>query len=1082
MSFEDSFETHSPRPRLKHGLRGEIGPISESGKHDEKADRKFLAKNNRILEAEIKAKMAKEKLGVIEEVTSSIPACKEALSHHGAKSVAEEARAKTAMLVAAFLAENHIPTTKEEYKNTKTSSAERIQRLLEKGSGYLKEPRSHGYLSEALRYAPIPNAKDTAGPLSKIMALGWAVIHQFEKRALDPFVTSILNSNLAGKHAHHLEGKINHQFTLDWLDKAGAVALSHTPHNFGHTCIFASTSEDPEACERMKDEAREETNRNTPLEHFLKITSLSPRGVHKNESDPLMTHTHICYDVEDVWKWLHKEQGMTLPTGGLNALAHGTPEEIQRAFPKSHKLENPILSSPCIVQGESGVKFEKNNEPRYLHWQDVETLLKSVLAFLYIRLVELLAQANFSNCSRAVENLRKKLLHTCQGGKDPLLLLQSLILQKKGSAEDRTAEILYYLYGYESACSSLDKMYPHRGEIQDLVQDLQAVHGKLSARAARHHYQDAFGRLANSASIHFGRSFVGRVIHGVKEHTKSVIRGAHHVVSRLLDFEWYLLTFKPVICLLGMVGLFFSSDSSGVTDVLGKLGVVGTVLHVVLGNAVSEAFLRLYDIASITSSLGSSAQQALYLVNVTWRYTVLFFRNFLPGSEYLWQACGENYKNAQFYGLLQKMTSWFQGAVGAGPVGGAANEAASLARTYYAVRGTTFASAAMSFMPLEAFAKLGARLMLCVQYISPNGVLGGMDVKNSSFFVKVLEVLIMIAMGNIHYVALKFLEFLCTEFESAGTPEEVAVICSERMKKYRTFLMGLRVFKRIITAIATGGVSELVDFVEEILEESASSSWNRFCIGKLKDPDFAALHKEALHDLGIKETSSPSSRANNDSEIIPNPRVGEDFIGPKFRLEDHVHSPEEMNKLWYSQRNDILEKTRKKYAWGEFVSEQDPNKHTPMDAKEYEKLGASGRLTENLKVAKASASDWYRQAFESVRPSDKTKEEWANYRKNLDEELGASRHDMEFIRSHHGKDFDRGIWERHHASIPFEKTGLQGGALKAVIEGFTGVNLKNTSPPQTFEERGLALRARIEASKSKASKSKSSGASLVSDT
>lgn len=1036
VSYEE--EEHKIKPTAKRARKPsktKQTPASTSGKvpHDvakliHMADKSMEESADAMLHFEIDARTAEASKETYTSLVESLPHMDKLLSRKGELSKKEDIPARTQEAAMAALMTGFAKTMEEQRHKDSEHFRTGVEKLADVVKGYGGEARSHGHIKHTLNYVPLPNADKLSGGMAHIVGSGLALINAVEAKALDPMVSAMVNLAVRGKKAHHLQGKVEHQASLDWLTHADAVEIAEVPLDFGHTCLFVSASGGCDAARharmtRIVDDAHGD---DAPLKAFLSVVSLPVHGTHKrSEDDPMHARTHLCYDVNEAWTWLVKG-GMILPEGGLVALAHGTVGEIKAAFHKV--LRNPARFSKNVCEGRLKMGFDATQEPSDLPWHDVETLIRAIAAVLYLEVLEDLASHSFSDCGQAmheVENTLEKLR-----GADARFraVSEELTSGKTASKSHRLALILYYLYGPRKACSSLDSLYPHGKELRNMLRDLSAVREKLTPRAAQQHYRNEFMTLAQSAKTHLGRTTVGHVLHKIKRGAGAAVRAVQDAAAAFANVERYMQILKPVFCCLGMVGYFYSGDPR-ISTLINANGFSTMTLHVLFGEATGLAFSRMYDVFGVMNSLKSSyVDQGLYLSKVILNYFINFFEEFLPFSKLLWTQAGVAFQKGQQNALAeflskksQEFSGWF-GPFGAifGAAGSLTADTAGYFKEYRRTEAFTLGVAATALMPLEAFASLGARIGACIQYVSPGGMFGGLR-KDAPFLLGLLELMVMLASGNAVYLTLRLLEFACMEFHKAKTMAEVKSVCEERAKKYHSALMLVRTFSRLYAFLASGGVTGIVEFLSMIMGEGLRGSFENVCVGKLPMQDFEQLHETAKKDLGVEDTEFPDL-GKADRELMQ-----------KFNAAHNAH----------------VNAVQQKYAWREFIKTRSARHGitpppSPPGEEVLQSYSTQMLLTAERKMAEAQ--DWYHQAITSLGLTS------LGIGGDADAALHFKSHQKlwEKEKTHHAQpDLDKAqghlhirpnlshkVWEAHHARITDHN--LKQDAAKAAASAASG--------------------------------------------
>jgi len=733
---------------------------------------------------------------------------------------------------------------------TRKAESERLLRGVEQVSEAVRarsrEARSHGHLQRALTYLPVPNAERLASPLARMVGLGAAAMSMADDGVLDPAVTAILNLSVHGKHAHHLGGRVKHQATLDWLEKAAAVQIGEVAQDFQHSCLFVSLSKACDAArhaelERRAQRAHEE---DAPLQAFLGVASLPLHGSHPGrEDDPMHARTHLCYDVAAAWRWL-VDKGLRVPPQGLVHLAHGTVGELQAAFPKA--LPNPARHASQVCPGRPKAGFEASREPSTLPWRDVETLLRAVVAHLYLEVLETLAAGSFADCGGELRALERSLGRAAGQEQRYRAVFERLLApeQEGASPQRRVALLLYYLYGPAAACASFDSLYPHGEALRELLRDLSAVREKLQPVAAQAHHRAALLSLAQTGLTHLGRTAVGRALHAVKRRAKTAARAVVDASMKLLDLQYYLSFLQPVFCLLAFVGLFFSKGGGGqVQQFVAQYGLSGTVVHLLFGKLAAKAFSSLHQVYNALASL-KATDKAVYLFNVLVRQLLAFFEEALPNSKKLWEEA--------FYAHNESVwTGWLSSVAGHVPLVGAfASSALASVKDWYGAQALVNGVLACGLMPLEAFVHFGAKVAACVHYVAPGGAIGGLG-RRAPFFLSVLEILTMIQLGNAAYVFLRILEFVCREFHAEKTSEEVAEVCTDRARKYRHALMLLRAGNLVWSLFTGAWIAGLASALTTLMDRGVETGFMTYCLGEVEQPDLQRTLGEQRQDLNL---------------------------------------------------------------------------------------------------------------------------------------------------------------------------------------------------------------------------------------
>lgn len=1037
------------------------------------ADKSMKESADAMLRFEIDARTAEASQETYTALVESLPHMDKLLSRKGEHKKKDDIPARTQEAAMAALLAGFAKTIEVQRRIESEHFRTSVENLADVVKGYGGEAKSHGYIKHAFSYAPLPNADKLSGGMAHIAATALALMNAAEANVLDPMASAMVNLAVRGKKAYHLQGKVEHQASLDWLTHADAVEIAVSPPDFGHTCLFVSASGGCDAARhahmtRLVEDAHGD---DAPLKAFLSVVSLPLHGTHKrNEEDPMHARTHLCYDVMEAWTWL-VDRGMILPEGGLVSLAHGTVGEIKAAFPMV--LRNPATFSKNVCAGRLKMGFDATQEPSDLPWQDVEMLIRAIVAALYLEVLQDLASHSFADCGQAMQGVKNSLEKMSGADARFRAVSEELASGKTASKSRRLALVLYYLYGPGNACSSLDSLYPHGIELRDMLRDLSAVREKLAPRAAQQHYRDEFMTLAQSAKTHLGRTTVGHVLHKIKRGAGVAVRAVQDAAAAFADVERYMWILKPVFCCIGMVGYFYSGDAR-VSALINANGFSTMTLHILFGEATGLAFSRLYDVFGVMNSLKSSyVNQGLYMSKVILNYFINFFDEFLPNSKQLWMQAGVAYQKGLQLGMAEsafKTTSeavagsgWF-GPFGAifGAAGSLASSTAGLFKDYRKTEATVLGLEATVLMPLEAFASLGARIGACIQYVCPGGMFGGLR-KEAPFLLGLLEMMIMIASGNSAYLALRLLEFACIEFHKAKTMADVRSVCEERAKKYRSVLMLVRTFSRLYAFLASGGVTGMVEFLNMIMGEGLRGSFENVCVGKLPMQNFEELHNTAKTDLGVKDTEYPDL-GKADRELMQ-----------KFNAAHNAH----------------VNAVQQKYAWREFVKAR----HGPIiprstsDPPGVEVLQSySTQMLQTAERKMADAQDWYHQAITSLGLTSlgiggdaEAAAHFKSHQKLWEtEKTRYAQPDIDKAQGHIRRDLSHKVWEAHHARIT--NNNLLRDAAKATASAATGglsdtamdaanaalkaasntasnayENLKRTTTPEYLESEDIAL-------------------------
>jgi len=1033
--FKDELKPKPAATRLaRNSAKIENKTAAGSGKvqHDvakliHMADKSMEESADAMFRFEINARTADASQETYTSLIESLPHMDKLLSRKGKPMKKDDISARTQEGAMAALLAGFAKTIEANRHRDSENFHTSVEKLANVVKGYGGEAKSHGYIKHAFSYVPLPNADKLSGGMAHITATGLALINAAEANALDPMTSAMVNLAVRGKRAYHLQGKVEHQASLDWLTHADAVQIVEPPPDFGHTCLFVSASGGCDAARhahmtRLVEDAHGD---DAPLKAFLSVVSLPLHGSHKrNEEDPMHARTHLCYDVIEAWMWL-VDQGMILPEGGLVALAHGTVGEIKAAFPKV--LQNPARFSKNVCEGRLKMGFDATQEPSDLPWHDVETLIRAIVATLYLEVLQDLASHSFADCGQAMQGVKTS-WETMSGADARFRAVsKKLALGKTASKSRRLALVLYYLYGPGKACSSLDSLYPHGTELRNMLRDLSAVREKLAPRAAQQHYRNEFLTLAQSAKTHIGRTLVGHVVHKIKRGAGVAVRAVQDAAAAFADVERYLLILKPVFCCLGMVGYFYSGDAR-VRALINANGFSTMTLHVLFGEATGLAFSRLYDVFGIMNSIKSGYWvQGLYLSQVITNYFINFFQTFLPYSKELWIRAGEAYKNGLQLGLAESFfkkseafAGWF-GPFGAifGATSSLASSTAGNFKDYRKTEATVLGVAAMALMPLEAFASLGARIGACIQYVSPGGMFGGLR-KEAPFLLGLLEMLVMMATGNYLYVTLRLLEFACIEFHKAKTMAEVKSVCEERAKKYHSTLMLIRTFSRLFAFLASGGVTGMVELLQMIMGEGVRGSFENVCVGKLPMHNFEKLHTEAKEALGVGTEKFPDL-GEADRELMQ-----------KFNAAHNAH----------------INAVQQKYAWRDFIKARHGLiSHSTSDEHPPGVEVLQSYSTQMLQMAErkmADAQDWYHQAITSLGltslgiggDADAAAHFKSHQKLWETEKTRYAQPDLDKAQGHIRPDLSHKVWEAHHARIT--KNNLLRDAAKATASAATG--------------------------------------------
>ena len=230
-------EKKKPRTTRKHSVHingddtEEAPKVSHSTKK-ESIDPEFMIKQadkcmqesvDAMVHFEVDAKAAETAKQTVTSLEKSLPQIDALLKDtpnkkHDAKSIPATAQEASMAALMASLAKN-LEKQSRTIENQRLRNSEdfrvRMEELADAVKGYGGEARSHGHLAHALRYAPIPNAQKMADPLAHVMATGLALINAAEEHILDPAVSSLINLSVRGAKAYHLQGKVEHQASLD---------------------------------------------------------------------------------------------------------------------------------------------------------------------------------------------------------------------------------------------------------------------------------------------------------------------------------------------------------------------------------------------------------------------------------------------------------------------------------------------------------------------------------------------------------------------------------------------------------------------------------------------------------------------------------------------------------------------------------------------------------------------------------------------------------------------------------------------------------------------------------------------------
>lgn len=873
------------------GMEHEASQIDEL----QKKTRENLQKcSNALVRFEIDGAAAETSTATFRTLNDSVPEVKRLLKQHGKTQLSIPETAEVAAMAA--LMANFTKTMEEKRK----VESERLLRGVEHLGATLqkrgREARSHGHLTHALTYLPIPNAQRIASPLASIVATGASVISMLDDKLLDPVVTSFLNLSLHGTQAHHLRGKVRHQATLDWLEKADAVEIARVAPEFEQSCLFVSTSKacTPERHADMTQLVHNAHGEDAPLHSILSVASLPVHGSHAgSEDDPMHARTHFCYDVASSWIWM-VGKGLRIPSEGLAYLARGTVPEIEAAFPKA--LPNPARFPNNVCPGRLKMGFEASKEPLNLPWRDVETLLHAVVALLYLEVLEGLAAESFSDCGGEMRRVEKSF----RGKKDQNAKYKA-VFQELVAPDDhatpskrRIALILYYLYGPAGACASFDSLYPHGQAMQEMLRDLSEVREKLAPVAAQVHHRTTIVSLAQTGLTRLGRTYMGHAFRAAKSHTKNAVRKVLNLAQKFMDLQFYFSFLKPVFCLLAFAGFFFFSEGNAVKKIVAVHGLEATVLHLLFGKLTSQAFTCLHEVyITMTSISAKNTEKALYLVNVIWRYLLGFLEKCLPESKKLWEGAIAAYHSGKFAGFtgyfLQKLPY----------VGSVAGTATGIFQDYKNAEALTLSAMALNLMPLQAFVTLGTKVGECVKYVAPGGAFGGLHA-DAPFFLRLLEICVMVWLGNTTYVFLRFMEFLCREFHAERTSKEVKDVCAERAEKYRYTLMFLGTAQRIFAFFATGGIQTLLEALSTLLTEGLEDSFRTVCMGELHVPQLA----DTVGTNGAGHETIQRGRINQS-------RLDRNLPAREVLLTDD----EKAFEKFYTEHNEYVSKIMKRNEW-----------------------------------------------------------------------------------------------------------------------------------------------------------------------
>ena len=733
----------------------------------------------------------------------------QASSDTSPEGVAKSARAEAYALLAAKVAQLE--------KSTRYSSAEIAQEVATR----------------------LPGAHKGKGRLETISTYGFHILGFLEDNSIK-HALPFLSSGLLGKDAH--ADRLQHDSTVDWLDKAGAARFADRAADLVHRCVFVSVSgpcslDRREHMLRLMDEAHAD---NASLESFLRFTTLPLRGTHsvQNPDAHLVMRMHLCYDTYEVWSWLER-QGLKLPAGGLNALVHGTTHELESSLPGLSRLSNPAHIDRNVCHAGASANFQALKEPKEVTAVELEEWLRGVLACLYVELLGIAAEEDAFVCEREVGVLRGLLED--REPQDAFRSVHAQIVGRRGgtSRGRRAALLLYYLYGPEQACASFQWLYPHGEELRDFVHDIAGLRDHLSAQAARKHMKWAVSRLAHAAVTKLGRQAGAHAaLHYTRKAVRTAVRSAVRLGSLLSQAAFWISALKPLFCLLGLAASFYGGFANQSTmDILNAMGMFRSIVHVLLGDLAGQTMLRISDLYNVVTSMkdGTGITQIIYIFLKLLDYAKLFLDQFLPGCSVLWNQFIAISDATQQAGLASSAAQRL--------VGGLFGDAATSIYNAASITRVAAAMANVVALPLEAFGRLGVHVAKAAQYAS-----GG---ENSPFYVNVLVMIYMAWRGNYSMIVLKLLEYSCTTYQEG---EDAKRECRERVAGYRK-LYNMLVAVDFLYKAVFGEL--LFDFCEKtlgpLLLSPLSSSFQTLCIGEIAEVSKEEMRFQTLKDIGLSD-------------------------------------------------------------------------------------------------------------------------------------------------------------------------------------------------------------------------------------
>ena len=600
-----------------------------------------------------------------------------------------------------------------------------------------------------------------SGLALKLATLGPRVLALAEDRLVQPLLTPIVESMLLGREELGVASN-------DLLDE-GLLTVGAAPFEWKDRCIFVSTqgctSEFKKQTQQVMAamDSAEAASSAAPLSKFLLVANLHPRGKHEKADDALGLFTHFCFDVPQIWTYLAERGHLQLPRGGLREVLSSERHLLQAL---RLPLANPahVAENLCLAP----IGFDSSREPKDLASQDIEALLRSVFAWLYVETLELLqAQRGRAGVPEGAE------------GASSEAALRSLIMSSSGLPAR-----LRYLFGEDAREADLVKL-----NLDDFLREARAVRRRLVPQAARMHLRNG---IATSFSLRAAAARTREALQGnfdlkaVRKGIRRSVSGVRNVHQTVHRFAYLLSVFKPLLCFAYLLFLFFKQD---------------VTLNETLDPKRGQGILA----ASVQVLLCKKAAQGLIQINVFWRdlwqhswqglqgvrqLLVLvgnLLATFLPHSGQAWSFVTDLVKVkllGDAFGMDTRLT----------------RDALLLASNYLAV-----------LWPFEALWRLGSSL---------NGALAFSVHQGGSSFTFNMTVAVVLALrGQTLELLLRFLEFMC---RAAGY-----VDCRRKAERYRSLLRIALPVLHFFSLGYTIFMTKSLEFFASQAAEYAQALWTR---------------------------------------------------------------------------------------------------------------------------------------------------------------------------------------------------------------------------------------------------------------